>query len=89
MAFRQLTITTTAQQVAAQNTKRTALSVKNLGAVRVFVDNDQSAIAAKGWYLDTGEGIVLTRQDGDDPELALFALTSALTADLRIQESFD
>jgi hypothetical protein len=88
MAFRQLTATVNAQQVTALNRKRSSLTVKNLGAARVFLSYDSVNIAALGFPLDTGEAISLISVDGDDAELAIYCLTAAGTGDLRIQESF-
>ena len=88
MAFRQITAGIVAQCVVAHNLKRTALTVKNLGAARVFLSYDRTDIIAQGFPVDTGEVISLIEADGDDAKLALFAVTAAGTGDLRIQESF-
>jgi len=88
MAYRQLTATTTKAELLPANAKRTAVTIKNFSGSTVFIDQDQSDVTGKGFPLAVGDFLTLTLALGDEPYDALYCQTLALTADLRIEESF-
>jgi hypothetical protein len=88
MPFRQTTATTTAQQVVAYNSKRTALSIRVASGNPVYISNDITDVTGSGWPLASGDFISFLASDGDDATAAVYAQTAALTGDLRIQESY-
>lgn len=88
MAFRPEAATTAVSQIAPLNPLRLSLVVFNNGTATVFIDNDQANITGRGIPIAANEHVSLTVDEGDEPELALFAQTAAGTADLRIKEGF-
>lgn len=88
MAFRQITATTTVQQMAPYNRRRATISIKNEGAAKVFISWDRVNVTSLGAPLAQGDGVNFVARDGDDTRMALYVQTIAGTGDLRITESF-
>lgn len=88
MAFRPITVTTAIEQVAADNPKRRSLGFFNNGTSTYFVSTNRMSVAAEGWPVDPGAGVVFLAVDGDDVHLAHFAAASAGSQDGRVQEGF-
>jgi len=88
MPFYNVTVTTTLAQIVPYNKKRTGITLKNYAGNPAFISNDQVDVLTKGYPLSVGEFFTFLRADGDAPELALYAITSVGTADVRIAESY-
>lgn len=87
MPWRTVTVTTGVTELAGDNRRRRTLTVANAGAATFFFSQDPSNILAAGFPLGVGQVVSLTREDGDEPDLPLFAQVSAGTVDARVQES--
>lgn len=81
-------VDTTERMVVAYNKRRKSLVIENNGTARVFVSQDPANIAADGFPLDPGWSIGLQTVEGDEPELAMYAVASSGTQDVRVVEQF-
>lgn len=88
MAFRGETVTTTTGPIASYNKRRRSLGIFNRGNVVIFVSQDQGNIATDGWPIEGGAGAVFLTEDGDLPELQMFAIADSGSQNIRIQEGF-
>lgn len=88
MGMRQVTVTTARQEIVAFNKARTTLTIINRSGVECFISEDQTDIAGQGFPLAVGQAASFTLELGDEPANAIYCLTSAGTADLRINEGF-
>ncbi len=86
MAYRPVTVGTTPTQLAGQDLKRRSISLFNNSSVDVFFSQNQSVSTGTGFVLKAGSSVTLTREEGDEPELPLYAVVVAGTADLRVQD---
>lgn len=86
MGFYSKSIGTGETMLTPYDAKRTSVSIINLGAARVFVSQDPANIASQGWPLDPGWGLGLSVLEGDEPDLALYAVSEVGTNDLRVVE---
>ena len=89
MPFSQTTVGVAAIQIAPFNKLRLGITIRSLGVAQCFISNDRVNIAAQGFPIAIGEYLTLLERDGDDPAAALYAITAAGTADLRIIESYE
>tara|TARA_Y100000310_G_scaffold335926_1_gene419171 strand:- start:2644 stop:2871 length:228 start_codon:yes stop_codon:yes gene_type:complete len=58
----------------------------NNGSVTITISQDEGNIAAQGFPLTAGGGATLNRRQGDEPELALFAVADSGSQNVRIHE---
>lgn len=88
MGFYTRNIPTTEIEVTGYNKRRTSVAIMNLGTGRVFVSQDPANIADNGWPLDPGWAMGLTVLEGDEPDLALYAVSDVGTNGIRVVEQF-
>ncbi len=86
MAYRPVTVATTATQLAGQDLKRRSISLFNNSGADVFFSQNQSITTGNGFVLKAGASVSLVREEGDEPELPLWAVVAAGTADVRVQD---
>jgi len=86
MPWRAVTVTTTPTMIWGYNRKRRSGALFNNGAQAVFISQNQAAITAEGFPIPAGAGATLHREEGDQPELTLWAQVASGTADIRVQE---
>lgn len=88
MPNRGVTIGTTATQIAAYNKDRKTLSIFNNDTATVFLTENQSAASGTTFPLLASQGVSLSGLDGDDPTAALYGISVAGGADVRVWEAF-
>ena len=89
MAFRPVTVTTSATQLASYNAKRKSLSIFNASTTTtVFISHDRANVVANGFPLVAQAAVSLVDVEGDEPELELVGQVSAGSVDVRVQEGF-
>lgn len=88
MAMRPVTVGTTPTPVLSYNNKRTGVSLANEDSAAIFLKEDETAILATGYPIVAGGAQDLLRALGDEPQLALWAISAAGGADLRVWEHF-
>lgn len=86
--FYKIVIGTTPVQIVPYVKERLALLIRHHIGEKVFVSNDAVEIVDKGFPLMVGDTFSLLAVDGDCPDLALYAVTTVGTAELRIVESY-
>ena len=89
MATKAVSVGTTRVQIVAVNIKRTGVVFRNRGGAEVFISRDKTNIAVQGFPIPSGGFASFLELEGDDTVNAIYALTTAGTADIRINESFE
>lgn len=89
MPTRQVTVPTTVVQILAFNPTRTSVTIRNLSGSDVFISHDRVDLPTKGFRLNIGDAISLSRPLGDEPELEMNAqAVGPASATIAIFESF-
>jgi len=86
MAMYPRTVTTTTDRLVSYNPRRKSLVIVNIGTATIFVSNDPANVATFGFPLGVGGSIGLTKQEGDEPELEMYAVAVSGSEDVRIME---
>lgn len=87
MPFRAVTVTPGGVELAGWNPRRRSLSLAVNTGGPINFSHDRANILASGLPLTTGQVVTLTREEGDEPELPVYADIAAGSADVRVQES--
>lgn len=81
-------MTGTARQIVPYQSDRTSLVILNNGAGDIFISQDPSEVDTRGFLMLPGVTISLSVSDGDEPQLAIHAIASAGSQDVRIVEQY-
>lgn len=88
MAFFSRTVGTTEIQLTPYNPRRKSLVIFNNGSLTVFISQDPANIAAQGFPLTPGGSAAFVDIEGDEPELAIYAVSTGVGQDMRIVEGY-
>ena len=83
-----VSVTTTTRRILSFSTDRTTVVVYNNGTGSIFVGVDASLTTTNGFPIPAGMACVFSREFGDDPQVARFAVCSSNTQDVRISEEY-
>lgn len=88
MAYRAVTVDTTTREIIPYRADRTSLVMLNNGTDDIYISNDPQNVATNGFRVGPGVVVSLTVADGDEPELAIWAVASSGSQDVRIIEQY-
>lgn len=88
MPSRGVTIGTIPTPVLSYNNKRTGVSLANEDTATIFFGEDETSLLTQGYPILAQGAHDLLRALGDEPQNALFGISAAGGADLRVLEHF-
>lgn len=88
MGFRAVSIGTTTGSILSYNGERTGWTLINNGSANLTISDDPSNVSVQGMPIASSAGAEMSRQNEDDPTLALFGISASGNLDIRVQESF-
>lgn len=86
--MRSATVPATTVGLLPWNERRTAWSIFNAGANTVYVSQDAANVDRDGFPLAPGAALEASIYDGDEPELAVYAVAPGGDTPVRIIEQF-
>ena len=88
MGMRSTTVDATTRGLLAWNERRTAWSIFNGGANTVYISQDAANVDRDGVPLAPGAALEASLYDGDEPQLAVYAVAPGGATPVRIIEQF-
>ncbi len=67
---------------------RSSVTIINNGTETIFLGYDESLTIGNGLPMKAGQAFVFSRDFSDDPELAIYAISTSTTNDIRVLEAF-